>query len=201
MPHDELDVRQVPKPERHPLIFERFAHLGEGETFTVVTNHEPTHLRDEFERDQPELFTWKYVETGPRTWRVKIGRSSFEVPRLLGNAQALTDDDTGPAAGATWKLEVPVRQLDANVIRLAPGGQIDMHRGPDLDVLVLVVAGSGSLVSRAGVVPLLPGHLVWLPRRSDRSFVAGSDGVSYFTVHQRRPLLRLSESQPVGLTT
>ena len=74
------------------------------------------------------------------------------------------------------------------------GGQIEMHRGPDLDVLVLVVAGSGTLVSRAGAVPLLPGHLAWLPRRSERSFVAGPDGIGYLTVHQRRPLLRISEA-------
>jgi quercetin dioxygenase-like cupin family protein len=114
---------------------------------------------------------------------------------VLCTAQALTDDNTGgAAAGATWKLEVSDRQLDANVVRLAPGRAIQMHRGPDLDVLVLVVAGTGMLVSRAGAVPLLPGHLVWLPRRSDRSFIAGSDGISYLTVHQRRPLLRVSHT-------
>lgn len=195
MANDELDVRQIPKPQRHPLIFERFAHLSEGAAFTVVTNHEPKHLRAEFERDQPGLFTWDYLEMGPRTWRVQIGRASFDIPRVLCNAQALTDDHTGAAAvGATWKLDVHDRHLDANVIRLAPDGQIEMHRGPDLDVLVLVVAGSGSLGSRSGAVPLLPGHLVWLPRRSDRSFVAGPNGIGYVTVHQRRPLLRISEA-------
>jgi uncharacterized protein (DUF2249 family)/quercetin dioxygenase-like cupin family protein len=195
MDNDEVDVRQIPKPQRHPLIFERFAHLSEGAAFTVVTNHEPKHLHDEFERDQPGRFTWEYLETGPRAWRVRIGRCSFGNPRVLCNAQGLADDDDGDASGgASWKLDVADRQLDANIIRLAPGGQIEMHRGPDLDVLVLVVAGSGTLVSRAGADPLLPGHLVWLPRRADRSLVAGPDGISYLTVHQRRPLLRISET-------
>ena len=195
MGNDDLDVRQVPKPQRHPLIFERFAQLDLGAAFTVVTNHEPKHLRDEFERDQPGRFTWEYLEQGPRAWRVRIGRSSSDTPRVLGNAQAINAGHTDRGgAGTLWKLDVPDRQLDANVIRLAAGGEIEMHRGPDLDVLVVVLDGSGSLVGPAGAVGLLPGHLVWLPRRSDRSFVAGPDGISYLTVHRRRPPLRISEA-------
>lgn len=188
MTTDEVDVRKIPKPRRHPLIFERFTQLDVGGEFTIVSSHEPEHLRDEFERDHPGRFTWEYLETGPQAWRVRIGRRSADPPRVLCNAHELT------ASGAAWKLDVPDRQLDANVIRLAAGGEIEMHRGPDLDVLVLVLAGSGTLVSRAGAVALLPGHLVWLPRRSDRSFVAGPDGISYLTVHQRRPLLRITEA-------
>jgi len=191
MSNDELDVRAIPKPQRHPLIFERFGQLDVGGAFTIVSNHEPKHLRDEFERDHAGRFTWDYLETGPQAWRVRIGRSSADAPRVLGNAHELTGSDD---AGATWKLDVPERQLDANIIRLAPGGQIETHRGPDLDVLVLVVAGSGTLVNPLGSVRLLPGHLVWLPRRSDRSFEAGPEGISYLTVHQRRPLLQLSEA-------
>jgi uncharacterized protein (DUF2249 family) len=191
MTDDELDARPIPKPQRHPLIFERFSQLDVGGAFTIVSNHAPRHLRDEFERDHGGQFTWDYLESGPEAWRVRIGRCSSDLPRVLGTAHEPTSSgDTG----ATWKLDVRERQLDANVNRLAPGGQIETHRGPDLDVLVLVVAGAGTLISRVGAVSLLPGQIVRLPRRSDRSFVAGPEGISYLTVHQRRPMLRISEA-------
>lgn len=195
MSDDEVDVRQIPKPRRHPLIFERFAQLDLGAAFTIVSNHEPKHLRDEFERDHPGRFTWECLETGPQAWRVRIGRSSCDAPRVLCNARTLTGADSGRAAlGATWKLDAPDRQLDANLITLARGGRIETRRGPDLDVLLLVLEGSGALVSPAGAVELLPGHLVWLPRLSERSFAAGPDGISYLTVHRRRSPLRISEA-------
>jgi hypothetical protein len=57
---------------------------------------------------------------------------------------------------------------------------------------VFVVAGSGELITNVGSVPLDPGHIAWLPRRSERSFHAGPDGLSYLTVHPRRPALHIA---------
>lgn len=125
-------------------------------------------------------------------------------------------------AGILWKLAEGGRQLDANLVRLAPGAHVPAHAEPDLDVLVLVVAGTGELATgpstatgtaRTGtpeatggaageaagdaggadpdVRPLAEGALVWLPRGATRSFTAGEDGLSYVTVHQRRPGMRI----------
>jgi len=190
----ELDVRGVPKPKRHPLIFDRFADLAAGEAFVLINSHDPKHLRDEFERDHPGRFAWDYLESGPQTWRVRIGkRSPTELPRMLCDAYALARGDSAPdAAGAVWKLDMSVRQLDANVIRLRPDGRIESHHGPDLDVLLFVVAGSGELITTLETVPLQPGQIVWLPRRSERSLVAGPGGLSYLTVHPRRPALGIA---------
>jgi hypothetical protein len=55
-----------------------------------------------------------------------------------------------------------------------------------------VVGGSGRLTTEIDPVDLRPGMLVWLPRRSSRSFSAGSDGLQYVTVHQRRVGLPLT---------
>jgi uncharacterized protein (DUF2249 family)/quercetin dioxygenase-like cupin family protein len=190
----ELDVRRVPKPQRHPLIFDRFADLAAGETFVLINSHDPQHLRQEFERDHPGQFAWDYVESGPQTWRVRIGkRSSTDVPRVLCNTYTLARSESElDVAGAVWKLDPSDRQLDANLIRLRPEGRIEAHRGPDLDVLLFIVAGTGELITTFETVPLQPGHLVWLPRRSERSLVAGPDGLSYVTVHPRRPALGIS---------
>lgn len=61
------------------------------------------------------------------------------------------------------------------------------HAEDDLDVLLLVVEGSGVISLRAGDLALEPHALVWLPRSARRSLSAGPQGLSYLTVHQRRP--------------
>jgi uncharacterized protein (DUF2249 family) len=45
MPDQELDVRPLPKPDKHPRIFELFGALALGESFVLVNNHDPKHLR------------------------------------------------------------------------------------------------------------------------------------------------------------
>ncbi|KAB2363076.1 DUF2249 domain-containing protein [Actinomadura montaniterrae] len=71
---DEIDVREIPRGRRHPRIFARFARLAPGESFTLVNNHDPKHLRREFELAHPAAFTWDYDASGPELWRVRIGR-------------------------------------------------------------------------------------------------------------------------------
>jgi uncharacterized protein (DUF2249 family) len=69
-----VDVREIPHGQRHPRIFARFARLAPGEAFTLVNNHDPKPLRREFDTTYPGAFTWDYVESGPRQWKVRIGR-------------------------------------------------------------------------------------------------------------------------------
>ena len=81
---DELDVRPVPKPQRHPMIFQRFSELAVGEAFVLVNSHDPRHLHDEFEREHPRRYSWDYLQTGPAEWRIRIGKSAAaELPRVV----------------------------------------------------------------------------------------------------------------------
>ncbi|WUH89207.1 hypothetical protein OG900_03020 [Streptomyces sp. NBC_00433] len=110
------------------------------------------------------------------------------LPQVLCDTRALTA--VPPAAtGVPWKLAEGGRQLDANLVHLAPGEHIAPHAEPDLDVLVLVVAGGGLLGAggTAEALPLADGALVWLPHGSTRAITAGDDGLAYVTVHRRRP--------------
>lgn len=111
-------------------------------------------------------------------------------PRRLGDTAALAAEAGG--SGAIWRLEPPERQLDANVIRLPAGELIDMHDGPELDVLLHVVAGAGHVLFEDSSVPMEVGSLVWLPRRSRRAIVAGAEGLVYLSVHPRKPGLSIS---------
>ena len=202
MTEKELDVRPLRKQDKHPTIFASYDSLAVGEAFVLVNNHDPRHLRDEFDTDQPDSFGWEYVEQGPEVWRIRISKlTSTPLPRLLVNTADVIDnadaDGAAPQAiGAVWKLQTRDRDLDSNIIALPPAGGIDTHTGPDLDVLIHVLAGKGQLATEHGVVQLTPGDLVWLPRRSRRQFTAGPSGLRYLTIHQRRRSLVLDTTAP-----
>ncbi|MFD6325759.1 cupin domain-containing protein [Streptomyces sp. NPDC058442] len=118
------------------------------------------------------------------------------LPRTLCDTAALAALEDAPA-GALWRLAEPGRQLDANVVRIPPGRRVDTHREPDLDVLLLVLAGEGSLTAPDGTRPLRAGTLIWLPHGSTRSLAADDEGLTCLTVHRRRPGLRIA---PPGAT-
>jgi uncharacterized protein (DUF2249 family) len=188
----ELDVRPLRKPDKHPAIFAAYNALGVGEAFVLLNNHDPQHLHDEFESDHPGSYGWEYVDRGPEIWRIRIGKlASSPLPRILTDTSATVAAGDPDATGAIWKLRTRERDLDSNIIQLAPGTAIDAHTGPDLDVLVHILGGSGRLTTELDRVDLQPGALIWLPRRSQRQFTAGPDGLRYLTVHQRRQALSL----------
>jgi uncharacterized protein (DUF2249 family) len=74
MTDNELDVRRLRKPDKHPTIFAAYAALAVGQSFVLVNNHDPRHLRAEFDADCPGSFGWEYVEKGPAVWRIRISK-------------------------------------------------------------------------------------------------------------------------------
>ena len=128
-------------------------------------------------------------------FRSRIARTAgTALPRILAGTTALIAGSEPDATGAIWKLPMAQRDLDSNVIQLPAGGRIEPHTGPELDVLLLVLVGTGRLETELEPVELHAGALAWLPRRSRRGFTAGPDGLTYLTVHQRKPTLGLLPS-------
>lgn len=84
--------------------------------------------------------------------------------------------------------------MDANLVRLPPGAEVGEHQEDVLDVLLVVVAGSGRVATGAEVLELAATTVLWLPRTSRRALVAGPDGLAYLTVHRRRPGLTIKSS-------
>lgn len=121
--------------------------------------------------------------------------ASAPVPMVLCDTQALGADPQAPA-GVLWKMAESGRQLDANVVHLPAGRSVGVHAEPDLDVLLLVVAGSGTLTGADGPHALTSGLLMWLPRGCSRGLAADEGGLSYLTVHQRRPGMQIRRADP-----
>ncbi len=72
-----LDVRILPHAQRHEKIFSAYDHLTPGGDFEIVNDHDPKPLRYQFEAQHAGEFTWDYLESGPTTWRVRVGRTSL----------------------------------------------------------------------------------------------------------------------------
>ena len=111
---------------------------------------------------------------------------------VLADVHELVDDSRVPS-GARWTLAEPGRQLDANLIHLPAGQRVETHTEPDLDVVLVVVAGGGTVGTPGAEQVLADGNVVWLPHGSTRNLTAGNDGLSYLTVHRRRPGLQISK--------
>ncbi|MFS8199417.1 cupin domain-containing protein [Streptomyces sp. CWNU-52B] len=118
------------------------------------------------------------------------GSAAAPTPSRLCDVHALGGADPAKA-GAVWKLTESGRQLDANLVQLPAHQCVGTHAEPDLDVLLLVVSGHGTLGTGDGTEPLTGGVLFWLPHGSTRRITAGADGLSYLTVHRRRPGMQI----------
>ncbi|GGR76989.1 MULTISPECIES: hypothetical protein [Streptomyces] len=113
-------------------------------------------------------------------------------PRVLARIAGLLAAAAPEERGALWQLAEPGRELDANLVRLPPGADVGEHQEDVLDVLLVVLAGAGSVRAGDGqVLDLAAGAVLWLPRTSRRALTAGPDGLTYLTVHRRRPGLAI----------
>ena len=196
MDSGEIDLRPLRKPDRHPTVFRAYAAVPVGGSVVLVNDHDPRHLRDEFEVEYPGGHGWDYLGAEPGAWRIRITkRAATPLPRVVADA-TVVGNAAADATGAIWKLTMRERDLDSNVIALAPDAMIGAHDGPDVDVLIYVLAGSGRLGTELGELELADGTLCWLPRRSRREFTAGRSGLRYLTVHQRRQALPLLTTAP-----
>jgi len=104
----DLDVRDLPPARRHEAIFAAYHALAPGAGFVLVNDHDPKPLRYQFEAEHASQFTWDYIEAGPQTWRVRIGRPLAVTPSAPGDTGG-TGSDGEDGGGQEPGLDV--RQL------------------------------------------------------------------------------------------
>ncbi|MEW2136497.1 hypothetical protein AB0892_07805 [Streptomyces sp. NPDC005409] len=101
-------------------------------------------------------------------------------------------------SGALWRLEGADRQLDANLVRHLPGTGGAAYTEDEVDVMLVVVAGGGTLTLDGTPSPLAPGFLGLLPRGTSRSLLAGSEGLLVLTVHRKRRAMSIGRTAPAA---
>ncbi|MEO6929735.1 MAG: DUF2249 domain-containing protein [Casimicrobiaceae bacterium] len=74
--NENLDVRHLVPRERHSTIFNTWESLPSGTSFVLINDHDPKPLYYQFDAEHSGQFTWDYIESGPDTWRVRIGKTA-----------------------------------------------------------------------------------------------------------------------------
>ncbi len=70
-----INVPDYAPRDKHPTIFNNFDSLKKGEFMQIVNDHDPRPLQYQFMMERAESFSWEYLEEGPETWRVAIGKT------------------------------------------------------------------------------------------------------------------------------
>lgn len=78
----ELDLRSLPRPERHPLVFAAFDRLALNESFVLINDHDPQPLRMQFEQMREDEMKWEYVERAPEAYSVRVTRVASPRTRI-----------------------------------------------------------------------------------------------------------------------
>lgn len=89
----ELDLREVPRNRRHPLIFAKFDALGVGDSLQLLNDYDPVPLHREFGSHRPGQALWEYIVRGPSLFRIRIRRiaPSISADQPLGDQSSRAD--------------------------------------------------------------------------------------------------------------
>ncbi len=71
---EELDLRGIPPPQRHPLIFQKFDALALGDSLRLINDHDPVPLSRQIDSFRPGQALWEYIQRGPDVFRIRIRR-------------------------------------------------------------------------------------------------------------------------------
>ena len=112
-------------------------------------------------------------------------------PRIPGVQVVELDDRLhGVGDGVHWALAQP-SELNANLVLLEGGHAIARHANTEVDVLMIVLRGTGVLTAAHGDRDLAPNVVAHIPIGAQRTVRAGADGLAYLSVHRRRGALSM----------
>ena len=103
--------------------------------------------------------------------------------------ELLAQSGTGPLWG------MASADLNATLLAWEPGHELAEHVNDELDVLVVVLDGSGGVTVDGTRHELETGTALLVPKGARRAIVAGDEGMRYLTVHRRREPLQI-QAQP-----
>lgn len=86
--------------------------------------------------------------------------------------------------GPIWSINS--EQLNANLLRLPTGDGIAEHTNNEVDVVLVIVEGSGTLAAGGVEYALRPGTVLLVPRGVARAMRCTAGPLVYVTCHRRR---------------
>lgn len=72
----DLDLRPLPRGERHARVVAAVGGLLPGEGLVLANDHDPVGLRRQLEEQDLGHLGWQYLAQGPDVWRVLVSRDT-----------------------------------------------------------------------------------------------------------------------------
>lgn len=105
----------------------------------------------------------------------------------------LADDELmsgGSSSGSGPVLSRETEDLDVNVVRLPAGRSIEEHVNREVDVVMVVLSGSGIVTVDSQDYPANQQKLLIIPKGSRRAIrTTGDEALLYLSMHRRRARL------------
>lgn len=89
--------------------------------------------------------------------------------------------------GPRWTMESA--DLDLTLLSWNPGHEVAPHVNTEVDVLLLVMAGTAELTLDGSTFRLSAGQAVVIPKGVERAITCPVERVAYLSVHRRRKVL------------
>ena len=87
-------------------------------------------------------------------------------------------------SGPIWSLNS--EQLNINLLRFSTGEGIPPHINDEVDVLIVIVEGEGTLTLGDEEHPIRTGEAALIPRGARRAIRCTSSALAYLSCHRRR---------------
>ncbi len=182
MPTDDakvrtIDVRSLPPPQRHSLIFKTFDEMEPGETLLVVNDHEPVHLVQFMMHERRDFDSASYsaFERSPREWVGSFRKK--EVAHSRGSEVVFTSFDKERVMGEDSFSPVPVYSNERYRVILTyfRAGQFIPVHSPTTDLVLLVHSGRGEMVAGSRKFEIKVGDIAVIPGGEKRGIKANTD--------------------------
>lgn len=96
--------------------------------------------------------------------------------------------------GALWGTET--EDLNATVVSWPEGTGVAAHTNDLVDVVMIVLAGQGTVRVGDDTEALAPGTVVSIPKRFEREIWATAGTLTYVNVHKRKPKMQPNMVRP-----
>lgn len=70
-----LDLRCLGADQRPPRFLAAFDELKTGAAMDLIDDHDPRAVFEQIQAERYGQFSWRLLESGPDTWRVRVGRT------------------------------------------------------------------------------------------------------------------------------
>ncbi|HVY55761.1 MAG TPA: DUF2249 domain-containing protein [Thermodesulfobacteriota bacterium] len=179
-----IDVRALPPPERHDIIFKIFDELKSGQTLYLINDHEPVHLLHYMRHERTDFNSDAYraYEVDSDIWVGLFNKKTVSKPR--GSKAVFTNIERERIYDDRSFTPVPVyasKDYKVLMVYLKAGQFIPVHT-PKIDLILIVHSGEGEVVAGDTKREVGPGDIVIVPGGTKRGIVARTDMEAFHLV-------------------